>query len=178
MRPPQVGAIPFASHLRSSELYRGAPFRDHVAGSGWETGLAEPCATTLGGVMAGGQGKALSRAILAVRKRQGQSQEKVQAVTGIPQVTLSRWENGAEPSLDDIARLEEGLGVGRGTILREAGYVTEKPTTVGEVIDSDPTLSDDVRALLWATYREAQALSARLSSATSTPTAKGAGRGR
>lgn len=107
----------------------------------------------------GGEGNPLSEAIVTVRKRQAMTQMEVVAATGIPQGTLSRWENGAQPTLDDLARLEAGLGLARGTILREAGYVAAEPRTVGEVIDSDPTLSERVRPLVWSTYREAQALS-------------------
>ena len=107
----------------------------------------------------GGDRNPLSEAILTVRRRQAMTQKQVEAATGIPQVTLSRWENGAQPSLDDIARLEDGLELTRGTILREAGYVEAAPGTVAEVIDSDPTLAERLRPLVWSTYREAQALS-------------------
>jgi transcriptional regulator with XRE-family HTH domain len=116
--------------------------------------------------MAGGDKEALGRAIATVRRRLGMTQQQVAAATGVPQVTLSRWENGAHPSLGDIARLEEGLGIGRGAILREAGYVADAPRTVAEVIDSDPTLDDRVRGLVWSIYRQAQGLSADLRSSS------------
>ena len=90
------------------------------------------------------------------------TQEQVQAATGIAQVTLSRWEHGSQPALEDLARLEAGLGVARGTILREAGFVEENPRTVGELIDSDPTLEAVVRPVVWSAYRAAQDLSAEL----------------
>ena len=115
----------------------------------------------------------LARAITTVRKRQSMTQEQVEALTGIPQVTLSRWENGAQPALDDLVRLEDGLGVARGAILREAGYVAAEPRTVGEVIDYDPTLTERFRALVWSIYREAQALSADLGQRGATPSKKG-----
>lgn len=112
--------------------------------------------------MVGEKATALGRAIALVRKRRGMTQHQLGAASGIPQVTLSRWENGAHPSLDDLARLEEALQVSRGSILREAGYVEDMPRSVGEVIDSDPTLEERFRGLVWSIYREAQRLSTEL----------------
>lgn len=107
----------------------------------------------------GGKRTALGHAIVSVRKRRGMTQVQAAVAAGIPQVTLSRWDNGARMSLDDLARLEEGLGVSRGAILVEAGYVGDQPRLVAEILDRDPTLDQRVRPLVWAAYREAQALS-------------------
>lgn len=124
-------------------------------------------------VSAGEQKGRLGRAIATVRKRRGLTQREVETLSGIPQVTLSRWENDAQPSLDDLARLEDALSVSRGAILREAGYIENDPRTVAEVIDSDPTLDDRVRALVWSTYREAQSLSSRLPPSATSPPVRG-----
>lgn len=115
----------------------------------------------------------LSEAIATIRKRRGMTQKQVEAATGILQVTLSRWENGAQPSLDDLARLEDGLGIARGAILREAGYISVEPPTVGEVIDSDPTIREPFRRLVWSVYREAQTLSKELGRSVGAPSEKG-----
>lgn len=69
----------------------------------------------------------LSEAIVTMRKRQNMTQKQVEAATGILQVTLSRWENGAQPSVDDLARLGDGLGLARGAIPREAWYISADP---------------------------------------------------
>ena len=102
---------------------------------------------------AGPEKNRLSEAILTVRKRQAMTQKQVEAATGILQVTLSRWEHGPQPSLDDLARLEDGLELAHGAILREAGYISADPPTVGEVIDSDPTLAEPFWRMVWSTYR-------------------------
>jgi transcriptional regulator with XRE-family HTH domain len=83
------------------------------------------------------------------------TQTQLAAQLGVAQNTISRWSTGdVEPSLEDIARMEDACGVPRGYILRAAGYVAEARSTE-EMIAADPQLDAGQRELLLAAYRAA-----------------------
>ncbi len=84
------------------------------------------------------------------------TQAELAARLGVAQNTISRWSTGAvEPSLDDIARIEDLCEVPRGSVLRSAGYVIDL-RTVEEMIDADDNLTAEQRALLVTAYRTFQ----------------------
>jgi transcriptional regulator with XRE-family HTH domain len=83
------------------------------------------------------------------------TQVELAARLGVAQNTVSRWSTGdIEPSLDDIARIEDLCDVPRGVILRRAGYVVE-PRTADEMIAHDARLTPGQRDLVVAAYRAA-----------------------
>ena len=83
------------------------------------------------------------------------TQVELAARLGVAQNTVSRWSTGdIEPSLDDIARIEDVCGVPRGLVLRTAGYVVESQTPE-EMIAHDGRLDPTQRELLLAAYRAA-----------------------
>lgn len=91
----------------------------------------------------------------AIRQVRGPlSQTRLAERLDLDQTTVSRWEVGrAEPSLDEIARVEAAVGAEPGTVLRLAGYVTD--CTVKAAIDADPALDSAGRRFLLATYQAA-----------------------
>lgn len=97
------------------------------------------------------------------------TQEQLEATTGIPQATISRWVNDAStPDPYEIAAIEKacdeeaerrGDEVRRrpaGWVIRRAGLIAEV-TTVPEAIGADRELNDDARAGLLRAYRGAVA---------------------
>jgi len=83
------------------------------------------------------------------------TQAELAARLGVAQNTISRWSTGAvEPSLDDIARLEDVCEVERGSVLRSAGYVIDMRTTE-QMIDNDANLTAAQREAILAVYRKA-----------------------
>ena len=83
------------------------------------------------------------------------TQAELAARLGVAQNTISRWSTGAvEPSLDDIARLEDVCEVARGSVLRSAGYVIDLRTTE-QMIDNDAGLTASQREAILAVYRKA-----------------------
>lgn len=74
---------------------------------------------------------------------------------GVAQNTVSRWSTGeVEPTLEQIAAIEDACGVDRGFILRAAGYVDETDSP-DAVIARDSRLTAPVRELLVAAYKAA-----------------------
>ena len=83
------------------------------------------------------------------------TQTQLAARLGVAQNTISRWSTGdVEPSLEDIARIEDACGVPRGYVLRSAGYVADSRSTE-EMIAADTRLDQGQRELLLAAYRAA-----------------------
>jgi transcriptional regulator with XRE-family HTH domain len=83
------------------------------------------------------------------------TQVELAARLGVAQNTVSRWSTGdIEPSLDDIARIEDLCGVPRGVILRTAGYVVD-PQTADEMIAHDVRLDPAQRDLVLSAFRTA-----------------------
>jgi len=83
------------------------------------------------------------------------TQVELAARLGVAQNTVSRWSTGdIEPSLDDIARIEDLCDVPRGVILRRAGYVVDA-RTADEMIAQDVRLDAAQRDLVLAAYRTA-----------------------
>lgn len=95
------------------------------------------------------------------------TQTQIAVALGVAQNTVSRWSTGeVEPSLGDIARLEEACGLPKGFVLRSAGYVDESQRPE-DVIAGDPRLDPPRRELILATYRVAVAQSSGRPAGTS-----------
>lgn len=83
------------------------------------------------------------------------TQVQLAEILGVAQNTISRWSTGdVEPSLDDLIRLEDVCGLGRGHILRAAGYVQELGSAE-DFIAADHRLDPVRRELLLSAYMAA-----------------------
>ena len=100
-------------------------------------------------------GEAISAAIAGATTQRAVAQH-----IGVHDSTVTRWINGAiEPTLQDLAAIEEVAGRPRGFIIRAAGYVDDV-TTVVEAIEMDPGLTISARDALLNAYRGALLASA------------------
>lgn len=100
---------------------------------------------------------ALGRALREARGARPQSD--IAELVDVEQPTISRWEKGeTTPSVEQLIRLEDGLGIARGTLMR-AGNLLGEYLSVEECIASDLTLTEDYRSMVLTVYREAVALS-------------------
>ena len=95
----------------------------------------------------------MARRICEAVKRQreiaGVSQRQLADMLGVSQPTIHNWEHDTEPSLDQLAAIEEALGMRAGGLVRAAGYVDEAPPSAEQAIMADRTLAAaDRRALL------------------------------
>jgi transcriptional regulator with XRE-family HTH domain len=98
-------------------------------------------------------GDALGAAISGARRRAGTRQVDLGPRIGVTQATVSRWEQGELPSLDQVVAIEDALGLARGELLVAAGYA---PATapLAEAIRADTTLADDIdREAMLELYR-------------------------
>lgn len=98
----------------------------------------------------------IGQAIRNARVALGLSQGGLAEAVGVAQTTISKWELDAHPSLDQIEAVCEALGLPRGQLLRDAGYVDDAPASPEEAIRADRSLRpEDRRALLdvLAAYR-------------------------
>jgi hypothetical protein len=77
------------------------------------------------------------------------------------QSRISRLELESEPSYDQLAALEDAMGVERGTVLTVAGYIRETKT-IDRVIFTDPSLEPELVDVVLDAYRAAQRASAKL----------------
>lgn len=102
----------------------------------------------------------LADVIASVIAEDGRSQSAVARAIGENQQTVNDWTLGGHrpngtkrttPSLDDIKKLEDALGLWRGTILRRAGYVDD-PQTTRDFIEADPILSRHQKTNLLDSY--------------------------
>lgn len=73
---------------------------------------------------------------------------------GVQQGQVGKWETEREPSLDTIRAIEDVLGLRRGQLLRDAGYVIELRTTA-DAISSDPLLDRQGRTIVLRVYEAA-----------------------
>lgn len=56
-----------------------------------------------------------------LRKKSGKTQKQLEAATGIPQRTLSDWENNkAEPGVSDAVKLAKALGISIVELIEES----------------------------------------------------------
>ena len=123
-----------------------------------ELRLCLRCYVTIGGqerTMPNVQPSRLSRAVKQARENSGVTQAELARRMGVTQPQISQWETSREPDLDNVARIETGLELRRGAILRLAGYV-ENGSSVEEVIQQDASLSSTTRRLLLAALAEAR----------------------
>lgn len=96
--------------------------------------------------------ESVAEVLSSVMTEHGHSQSSLGRLIGEKQQTISKWARGeSEPSLDDIANIEEKLELWRGTILRRAGYVAD-PTTAREAIEADPVLTHNQKLNLLDIY--------------------------
>lgn len=71
------------------------------------------------------------------------------------QSRISRLELESEPTYDQLAALEDAMGVERGTVLSVAGYIKETKTA-DRILFSDPTLEPEFVDVVLDAYRAAQ----------------------
>lgn len=82
------------------------------------------------------------------------TQAEVADRMGTKQQYVHRYTSSQEPKLDTVAALEDALDLGRGDLLRAAGYV-EDPQTLPEAIERDMRLHPRERRMLAELYRSA-----------------------
>lgn len=111
----------------------------------------------------------IGEAIKAARKAAGMTQDELYeaviadggAETVVKQSVISRWENGhRRVQLEDIMTLERSLGLPRGRLLIEAGYV-EGIETVDQAIAADRALDESAKESLRNAYAGLMLLSDR-----------------
>lgn len=91
----------------------------------------------------------ICEAVRTAREVAGLTQRHLADILGVTQPTVHNWEHDTEPSLDQLALIEDALGLRRGQLVRDAGYVDSGDATVEDAIRSDVSLSPgDRRALL------------------------------
>lgn len=101
---------------------------------------------------------ALGGALRSARLMAHLTQASVAHSTGLDQTQISKWERGEQtPNLDQIAKLETALGLSRGALLANAGFVETKarPTTFAEI---EPT-GHEVPDFDWEIAHPADAIS-------------------
>lgn len=67
------------------------------------------------------------------------------------QQTISRYELGDLTTLDDVVAIEDALGLGRGALLIDAGYVP-RDVDVLDLIRRDTSITHDRRELILEIY--------------------------
>ena len=89
------------------------------------------------------------------RERGGRSQTDLADLIAVRQATWSDWERGkSKPTVEQIRRIEQVLGVPAGYLLRAAGFVDDPTTrTTAEAIMADPDLDPDFKRTLLRAYR-------------------------
>ncbi len=97
---------------------------------------------------------AIGDALRRARTANGVAQDALAPQVGVTQGAVSGWEQGrSEPSLDQIGALEKALGLRRGQLLIEAGYVDANVSSVEAAIDLTDELQPAFKQALKATYR-------------------------
>lgn len=90
----------------------------------------------------------MCRAIREAREAAGWTIKRLSDELGVEINQVSgRWEKDREPSLPNIRRIEDALGLRRGYLLRSAGYV-EDITTTEDAIANDQRLTPMQRDLV------------------------------
>lgn len=92
-------------------------------------------------------------AIAKARAEVGISQDELARRLKVGQTTVARWVGTVEPALDMVAAIERALGLGRGELLRAAGYVDDGHVSVRHAVANDHELDARSRRVLLATYR-------------------------
>ena len=96
----------------------------------------------------------LGQAIKMTRTRLGFTQVEIAEALDIPQSHLSRWElDKAVPSLEQVGALEVALGVRRGALLVQAGYVDSGITDIEIALRTYDGLSEELRGVAVEMFR-------------------------
>jgi transcriptional regulator with XRE-family HTH domain len=75
--------------------------------------------------------RALGRAVRAIRREQGITQERLANDTGLQQTWISHIERGRRnPSWSNVVRLADGLGVSPAKLVQQAEVLAQEPLTV------------------------------------------------
>lgn len=100
--------------------------------------------------------KRLGDALARMLEQVGVSQAELCRRTGIPQGRVSQWVSGTKLILyPQIEQVEDALGLARGSILAEAGYV-EPAAAIAAGIAADPDLQPFDRQYLVEVYERAR----------------------
>lgn len=96
----------------------------------------------------------LGKALRQARLEGGVTQRALADLADLQQPTISRWEKGERlPSLEELWRVEDALGLTRGTVLIRAGLVGVD--SVEHAIAGEQGLTDEGKAFLLNAYRAA-----------------------
>jgi transcriptional regulator with XRE-family HTH domain len=70
------------------------------------------------------------KSVRKMRKKLNMSQAKLSELTGIPQTTISGWENRYEPNIKEILKIATAFGCSLQELLNceESGFYEEPPT--------------------------------------------------
>lgn len=71
---------------------------------------------------------AICRAISDAIDQAGITEQELADRLRVRQSSVWKWRTKREPRLDRIVAIEDALGLGRGELLRRAGYVKDRPT--------------------------------------------------
>lgn len=94
----------------------------------------------------------VGQAIRAERQAARITQEELAERVEVDQSTISGWERATGlVGIDQIAAVEQALGIPAGTVLRRARYLPEIDTVWA--IQSDPAISAETRRVLSDVYR-------------------------
>lgn len=95
----------------------------------------------------------ICRTIRVRLRESGMSMQDLADRLHVSRSMIHRWTTTREPALDMIAAIERALGLPKGDLLREAGYVGNL-VSVRQAVASDPKLDGRARRKLMAVYHE------------------------
>lgn len=95
----------------------------------------------------------LGAAIRRHREAAGWSQDTLAEAAHLLQGQISNWERATRsvPGIDDLAAIEDAMGLIPGTLLVEAGYA-RLPSSAREMLRMDPALSPERREIVLDLY--------------------------
>lgn len=95
----------------------------------------------------------LGTALKVVREAVGVSQGDLGAKIGKKQSYVHEWETGRKLlPLRLVGPIEDALGLSRGALLRQAGFVADAGASARDLLTSDPSLSPEDRVTLVQVY--------------------------